>query len=295
MPSDTLRPMPLPSDLDLRDATLDDLSALAALRESVKWGVNEWALRLVVERPGARCVVATDAERTVVAVGSGIVYGRLGFIGNMIVTGAHRRRGVGTAILEAVTRFLEDAGCDRLELNATSEGRPLYEAHGFRSIGRSSTTQIPAVTALSPDPSVTTRRAGADDLDRIATYDRPRFGGDRQALLSALLEDRAATFVVAERDGAVAGYACIRQDTPRVGPLLADDPAVAETLVVAATELLPPDTAIRLNLPPNNRPGAEWLRRIGAPIEPWDGRMARGAEVPRREETIYGMTVGALG
>lgn len=287
--------MTLPVDLSLRDATLDDLAAIAALRESVDWNVHEWALRLVIERPGARCVVATDPDGTVVAVGSGIVYGPLGFVGNMIVAASHRRRGVGSAILGAVTQFLEDAGCTRLELNATSDGRPLYERHGFRSIGRSSATTIPRAATLRADPTVVTRPAGRDDLDEMATYDRPRFGGDRSGLLSALLADRETSFILAERDATLAGYGCVRRDAPRLGPLVAEDPAIAETLLVRASELLPADAHIRLNLPPNNRRGADWLRGIGATIELWDGRMARGATLPRRDETIYGMTVGALG
>ncbi|HSK93656.1 MAG TPA: GNAT family N-acetyltransferase [Candidatus Angelobacter sp.] len=287
--------MSLPDDLSLRDATLDDLGAIAALRESVDWTVHEWALRLVIERTGARCVVATDPEGTVVAVGSGIVYGPLGFVGNMIVSAGQRRRGLGSAILEAVLRFLEDAGCTRLELNATSDGRPLYERHGFRSIGRSSAAAFHTSAGLTRDPSITPRRAGPADLDALADYDRPRFGGDRRALLDALLTDEAAAILMAERDGALCGYGCVRSDTPRLGPLVAEEPSVAETLLVDALELLPPATVVRLSLPPNNRTGAAWLRRIGAVVEPWDGRMARGEPLPKREETIYGMTVGALG
>ena len=34
---------------------------------------------------------------------------------------------------------------------------------------------------------------------------------------------------------------------------------------------------------------------LGVELEPWDGRMARGPAVERREETIYGNLVGALG
>jgi GNAT superfamily N-acetyltransferase len=287
--------MSLPDDLTLRDATLGDLPAIAALRESVDWTVHEWALRLVIDRPGTRCLVAIDPGGTVVAVGSGIIYGPLGFVGNMIVVAAHRRRGVGSAILQAVIRFLEEAGCTRLEMNATTEGRPLYEGHGFRSVGRSFAAAIGTATALERDPSVSTRRAGTNDLDIVTTYDRPRFGGDRRELLAALLADDAATLFIAERDGTPAGYGCVRSDTPRVGPLLAEDPAVAETLLVEAFGVLPPDTTLRVSLPPNNRGGAEWLRRIGATVELWDGRMARGVALPRRDETIYGMTVGALG
>jgi len=39
----------------------------------------------------------------------------------------------------------------------------------------------------------------------------------------------------------------------------------------------------------------DWLRGLGVEPDPWDGRMARGAPIPRREESIYGSTAGALG
>jgi hypothetical protein len=45
----------------------------------------------------------------------------------------------------------------------------------------------------------------------------------------------------------------------------------------------------------DNRPGARWLRSLDVALEPWDGRMARGPQVARREDTIYANLVGALG
>ncbi len=130
--------MSLTPDLELRDATPDDLSTIAALRDDVGWGSQEWALRAVIGQADARCVLAVTTDGSVAGVGSGIVYGPMGFVGNMITATDHRRRGIGSAILEAVTEFLEGAGCVRLELNATSDGRPLYERHGFRSVGTAS-------------------------------------------------------------------------------------------------------------------------------------------------------------
>ena len=287
--------MTLLDGLTLREATIADLPAIGSLRESVGWTAPTWALRAVIGVDYARCVVVEGAD-TIVAVGSGIAYGPLGFVGNMVVAGTHRRRGLGSAVLTAVTGFLEDAGCARLELNATAEGRPLYERHGFASIGTSATTRIPRSAKLGRDPATTVRPASPDDLDTLVSYDRPRFGGDRRPLLAVLLSDPAAKLVIAERDGSAVGYACVRGDPPRIGPMLADDPAVAETLLVDAFSMLDVVAdGLRLNLPPNNRPGAEWLRGLGLEIEPWDGRMARGPQVPRREETVYGMAVGALG
>ena len=287
--------MHLPSDLRLRDATLDDLPAIAALRESVGWGVAGWALRAVIGQPHARCLLAVDDAGGVAGVGSGIVYGPMGFIGNMIVAEAHRRRGVGSAILAAVTAFLEGAGCTRLELNATSDGRPLYERHGFRSRGRSATARIGRDAELGDGAGARVRSASAVDLDELADYDRPRFGGDRRMLLELLLREPAATTLVAEGASGLAGYACVRTDDGRVGPMVADSPATAGSLLRAGFELLPAASDVRLNLPPNNRPGVAWLESLGVELEPWDGRMGRGPDVPRRDDTVYGMAIGALG
>ena len=287
--------MTLPHGLRLRDADPDDLPAIAALRAAAGWSVHEWALRAVIGVPHARCVVAEDDVGAVVAVGSGIAYGPLGFVGNMIVAEGHRRRGLGSAILDSVASFLRAAGCRRLELNATAEGRPLYERHGFESIGTSASARIPRGARLTRDPAVSACHATPDDLDALAAYDRPRFGGDRRMLLGLLLEDRGTRFVVAEREAAIAGYACVRPDEPRIGPVLADAPSIAETLLLEAFALAPGADELRLNLPPNNVPGSEWLAGLGVEIEPWDGRMARGPQIERRDETVYGMVVGALG
>jgi GNAT superfamily N-acetyltransferase len=287
--------MPAALDLTYRDATRDDVPGIAALRAAEGWGVHEWALDAVIGRQNARCVVAIDADGELAGVGSGIVYGPLGFIGNMIVAEAHRRRGVGSAILTAVTGHLEAAGCRRLELNATRTGRPLYERHGFESTGHSATTQVPRAALATRTSSVATRTAAEDDLASIVDYDRPRFGGDRAALLEMLRAMPETSMLLAERDRRLVGFAWVRPQDPRIGPMVADDPEVAQELLVEAFATAAGLESVRLNLPPGNRPGAAWLESLGVTIEPWDGRMARGESIERREETIYAMAVGALG
>ena len=283
------------ADPVFRDATPDDTPAIASLRASEGWGVNEWALHAVISRPDARCIVAATEDGELAGVGSGIVYGPLGFIGNMIVGEGHRRRGIGSAILGAVTQYLEGAGCQRLELNATETGRPLYESHGFSSIGLSATAEVPRAARLAHDPSISTRRATQSDLGPLAAYDRPRFGGDRRALLEMLVADPDASMLLAERHGDLVGFGWVRIREPRVGPIVADEPSIAAALLADAFTLAADADQLRLNLPPGNRPGARWLEGLGVPIDPWDGRMARGPQLDRRDDTIYAMTAGALG
>lgn len=287
--------MSLPDDLRLRPALEADLPAIAALRESVGWAAHDWALRAVMDPSDARCVVAIDADGAVVAVGSGIAYGLLGWVGNMVVAEAHRRRGVGAAILEDILAFLaDDRGCTRLELYATADGRPLYERYGFSLTDPSVFVRVSRGGMPGPvDPVV--ELAATRDPDEVAAYDEPRFGGNRRRLLAMMAADPGRPLLTARVDGALAGYVWLRADGPRIGPFLADTPEVAAALLDEAFRRVPAAHELTMNLPTANQPGAAWLASLGAPLEPWDGRMARGAPIERRDETIYANLVGALG
>ena len=287
--------MTLPHDLRLREAAPSDIPTIAAMRESTGWAAHQWALRAVIGQANARCVVVTDDDRRLAGVGSGIAYPPIGFVGNMVVADAHRRRGVGTAILDDVAGWLTGAGCTRLELNATDEGQHLYARHGFASRGTSAVARVPRSTPLAHASGIRTSPAISADLELLAAYDRPRFGGDRRPILGLLLGDPSCRAAIVMRDGSPVGYAVARLDEPRLGPVVADEPRVAAALLRWAFATLPAADEMRLNLPPGNESGAAWLRAVGIVVDPWEGRMARGPNIRRRDDTIYQMTVGPLG
>jgi GNAT superfamily N-acetyltransferase len=285
--------MPLPADLRLRTAGPDDLPEIAAMRDAVGWGAHEWALRIASREPNGRMLLAVDGEGRIAGVGSGIAYGPLGFVGNMIVVEEHRRRGVGSAILSAVSDFLTGRGCTRLELFATPSGRPLYAGHGFEPMAPNSVARVDRKLPLDGDGALEVETA--QDVTKLARYDAPRFGGDRHSVLAAMLDDPERPLLVARRSASIAGYAWLRAEDGRLGPFVADDPAVAATLIGAALERAPDAERLSFNLSSANAIGLEWLRSVGAELETWDGRMGRGPRIPRRDETIYGNAVGALG
>jgi hypothetical protein len=97
------------------------------------------------------------------------------------------------------------------------------------------------------------------------------------------------------RDGALAGYAVLRPAGSRIGPWLADGTAVAGALLSGFAEVTRSGEPLSTNLPGENGEGRAWLASLGAGITPTDGRMARGAEISRRLDTIYGNAIGALG
>jgi hypothetical protein len=213
----------------------------------------------------------------------------------MIVMPEHRRRGVGAAVLEAVLAFLDDEGCARLELSATDLGRPLYAAYGFVPAESGTSAVIERSAVEAERAAVDLADAAPDALGELVAFDAPRFGGNRTPLLTAMLADPERPLVIAREAAAMVGWGWIRPEAGRIGPLVADTPDVAIALVAEAMRRMPGVATLRLTMPPGNRAGVSRLRSVGAELETWDGRMARGSEIERREETLYASSVGALG
>ena len=142
----------------LRRAVPADAPALVRLRalmhEAMDIDASDPAYRAAAERafadrlasdPGfAAFVVEVDGE--VVACGAAHVEthlpspsqldGRRGHVSSMSTLPSARRRGHARTVLEALMGWLrEEQGLVRVDLRATADGRPLYEALGFHELG----------------------------------------------------------------------------------------------------------------------------------------------------------------
>jgi GNAT superfamily N-acetyltransferase len=58
---------------------------------------------------------------------------RLAFVYNVYTEREHRRRGLARAIMDAIHEWCRDAGIMSVALNASADGRPLYEAMGYQA------------------------------------------------------------------------------------------------------------------------------------------------------------------
>jgi GNAT superfamily N-acetyltransferase len=57
---------------------------------------------------------------------------RLAFVYNVYTEPAHRRRGLARRVMDAMHHWCRDAGIASIALNASEDGRPLYEALGYQ-------------------------------------------------------------------------------------------------------------------------------------------------------------------
>jgi len=141
----------------VRPAHADDVEEIVRLAElmyrslGIELPAERWerwraaARRSVLARLGGdlTVVVAEDGGGSgrLVACGAGSIVDRLphpsqedprvGYVQWMSTEPAHRRRGLGRAVLRALLAWYEAHGVDTVELHASAGGAPLYRSEGF--------------------------------------------------------------------------------------------------------------------------------------------------------------------
>ncbi|HEV2235192.1 MAG TPA: GNAT family N-acetyltransferase, partial [Ktedonobacterales bacterium] len=245
-------------------------------------------------------------------------YGEIGVIGNVIVHASYRARGLGRAVMEAELEWLSARGVRSVELDATVDGRPLYQKLGF--VERSPSWMLVETVGkvLAPGPhspvadDVVTELTAAD-LKAVGQLDRQAFGGDRLPLLAAMQAQHGTRgWSMRDTGGAIAGYLFTRptERQPvgvRVGPWVARTPEVALALLryaVAATAQQAASVAaapVLASVPGASGQVTATFARAGMPLVPDDVRMRLTLSADEAgasgmgEDWVFGMLAPMVG
>jgi GNAT superfamily N-acetyltransferase len=141
-------------DYRIRQATLEDADALVRHRIGMFTDMGVPLDAAVLDRSFRAWLAATMPGGTyrawlaetgagAIAAGAGITVlpwppgprypgDRLAFVYNVYTEPAHRRRGLARRLMEAIHVWCRDDGVTSLALNASEDGRPLYEALGYQ-------------------------------------------------------------------------------------------------------------------------------------------------------------------
>jgi ribosomal protein S18 acetylase RimI-like enzyme len=211
-----------------------DLERVSELRKSVRWCTSPAAFDLVLRSiPSARWAVAEAQGGRVVGMVGAVPLGEVGILCHLAVHPTHRGRGLGTRLSRWATSYLRSKGAGFVRLDSTHEAEGLYEALGFCAVGRRVLYRLEAKPrALSP-PGRGHRVASLTpgDLAELYDVDRRSYGGDRSALLAAIVVRRHGSGLVArDAEGRMTGF-LLRSGT-LLGPWIASTPEAARALVV---------------------------------------------------------------
>lgn len=259
----------------------EDAQAAYPLSIEAGWNQNVTDWRFMLERGHA--IGVADAGGRWVASALALPLGpHLSWLSMVLVTQTQRRHGWGTRLLKSCLAHVEASGA-AAGLDATELGRPVYLPLGFRDLYRISRWTITsAAPAVAAPHGVTLRPMTAGDSDQVAAFDTVRSAMRRGYILDHLRQRQPGLAWIAEIGGAVAGYVVGREGraASSVGPVVADDEAVALALAGRALSAMP--GPFLMDVPDSHGGIARWLRGGGATAPRYFIRMLRG-EAPGLE------------
>ena len=213
--------------ISLHVMTPDDIPMAARLREIAGWNQTrgDWQRFLLASPKG--CFVAEAAGEVVGTVATISYEDRFAWIGMVLVEPARRGQGIGTRLLEKAIEYLDECRVPCMKLDATPQGKPLYEKLGFVSeyeierwkLQRTQGHDAPA--------------AGEPLTEEILEQDRDVFGADRSALLRSIALEYPAFALQARSQDKLMGYSFGRRGAlaDHLGPWVAQDESSARSLL----------------------------------------------------------------
>ena len=221
----------------LRTMLEADIPGGMRLKEISGWNQTDQDWRRFLDASPNGCFVA-EVDSRVVGTAATIPYEeKFAWIGMVLVDPEYRGRGIGTRLLQETITYLDETKIPAMKLDATPQGKPLYEKLGFVTeyeIERLILERHPEQLLNSP-PTGAQHRLSKSHLEIVIAADRELFGADRSGLLKSL--DRQApelTFAVLN-NGELQGYVFGRKGSfaDHMGPLMATDVGACRNLIAA--------------------------------------------------------------
>lgn len=279
-------------EYDVRTMRADDLARVLDWAADEGWnpGLDDAAAFLATD-PGGFHVGCVDgapvSSISVVRYGAGFA-----FLGLYIVLPEHRGTGLGLALWE---RALGALPADVVVgLDGVVAQQDDYRRSGFMLAHRNARWGGPV--AWVPDASGAVRDLHADDLPLVAAYDADVFPAARDAFLTAWLAGPGRRTVGHVEDGRLRGYGTIRRcrEGWKVGPLVADTPEVAASLIGGLVAPVAPGPVF-VDVPEPNAEAVALATRMGLAPAFETARMYRGPAPDLPLDRVFGITTLELG
>lgn len=259
-----------------------DVPAALQLSAQAEWNQSEDDWRTLLDLAPASCL-AIEVDGKLAATTTLLCYGRrLGWIGMVLTKTAYRRRGFAKKLLAKALAHSERMGIETVKLDATEQGRPLYEQFGFRYEAEIERWSRPGDGSTQLLPLRADAQPVWQDSDALA------FGADRSALLEKL----------ARRNAPVShsrSYLFARQGrtTAYLGPCVGEDSATVRSLIKDC--IRGTSCGWSWDLFSRNSEAVAIARDLGFTPQRHLLRMTRGRNLRARDGAIYAIAGFELG
>jgi len=196
----------------------EDFTFAVRLTDTINWDLVEEDFEFMIGlEPDGCFVLLDDSER--MGLATTISFGKVGWLGNVIVSENYRGRGVGSMLVKHSLKYLTNKHVETVGLYSYIDKVPLYRRLGFEY---NSTFILLKGKGSSSPTRLHLREAEKDDIQGIIDLDSFCFGASRRKLLEPLLLDSTNLCYVSIENGYVSGFvvAKVYEGVAEVGPLV---------------------------------------------------------------------------
>jgi GNAT superfamily N-acetyltransferase len=274
--------------MTLESFRIEDIASFLALAEAEKWVAESWEFEFLLSEFPQGCFVARGDNGETTGFVTSLRHENSGWIGNLIVSPAYRRCGIGEKLFTGALEALQEHSAETIWLTASKAGAPLYEKQGFSSVD----TVVRWVGTGSQRPVEPLGTTGQGSLASTSLNLDILAWGDRRASLLDVTTRRGTLF---QHDSGL----LIRQpcgNAVQFGPFSAEDGGSAERLFDEASGNVSFGMKFLVDAPASNREALRLFNRKKMRIAGSTQLMYAGKKPAYRPELIYGLaTMGSCG
>lgn len=214
--------------------TVEDLTFAVSITDTMNWNLTEQDFSFMMQLEPQGCfVLLNDAEK--IGIATTIGFGRVGWIGNVIIEERHRGKRAGSTIVKHAVNYLRSKGAETIGLYSYKDMVDFYARLGFKR--NVEFTVLNGKAFHSPLDMDKVREAGENDVKKIVDFDRVYFGASREKLLTKIASAKGNPCYFYAENEEILGYAMAKvyDNFAELGPLTCkkDKTYVADNLAKA--------------------------------------------------------------
>ncbi len=224
--------------LQIKNMSEDDFAFAVNITDTMDWNLveDDFAFMTTLEPEGC-FVLLCDSER--VGIVTTVSFGKTGWIGNLIISENHRRKGAGALLVKHSLDYLKNKTVETVGLYAYIHTIPFYKRIGFEYDSEFIVLQG---KGFSSPVQADVQKIRIEDVRDVIDFDGSCFGTSRKKLLEPILLNSNNLSYMSCKNGQIIGYAAAKvyDGIAELGPLVClkghDD--VAATLLKATLKSL---------------------------------------------------------
>jgi GNAT superfamily N-acetyltransferase len=262
---------------------VEDTAAAFELSSAAGWNQTPEDWQMLRDLAPDGCF-ALEADGRLVSTTTLLCYQqRLAWIGMVLTKPEYRSRGFARQLLASALERADSLEVETIKLDATDQGRPLYETFEFQA-------EQPVERWFRPGSSKSISGLQHPLLPKhLLDCDSEAFGADRSAVLQRLLP-RSSVYADAN------AYLLARpgRTTEYLGPCVASDPVAARKIINSIIHDST-HTSWSWDLLPGNRYAVALASELGFTPQRSLTRMTRGKPLRGRDDMVYAIAGFELG